>query len=259
VFDGTRIVRSSGDEAEKPFWISYADLMTSLMVLFLIVMLASLVALTRTVSDLQDTQSRSEILAGRYKTLKAQERKRQRLEGGRLAAIDKFWDKLERSSKGLGVRLDRDRQVIDFGSRARFASGSDALSGRDETLLRRFTPSLLGIANSALGRKVLDRVVVEGYADKRGSYLYNLNLSLDRSQRVLCALLAPGGGAPLSGAEKQQVRDLFLVGGFSFNSSRRSLAASRRVEIRLDFLPLDGKRGATAKASTAFGDCSLGR
>ena len=30
------------DEAEKPFWISYADLMTAMMVLFLVVMVASL-------------------------------------------------------------------------------------------------------------------------------------------------------------------------------------------------------------------------
>ena len=31
--------RNARDEAEKPFWISYADLMTSLAVLFLILML----------------------------------------------------------------------------------------------------------------------------------------------------------------------------------------------------------------------------
>ena len=37
---GTRIVLKRGgrDEAEKPFWISFADLMTALMVLFLVVM-----------------------------------------------------------------------------------------------------------------------------------------------------------------------------------------------------------------------------
>ena len=35
---GTPIIvkRGSKDEAEKPFWISYADLMTALMVLFLV-------------------------------------------------------------------------------------------------------------------------------------------------------------------------------------------------------------------------------
>ena len=38
---GARVVvkRNGRDEAEKPFWISFADLMTALMVLFLVVML----------------------------------------------------------------------------------------------------------------------------------------------------------------------------------------------------------------------------
>lgn len=36
-----------GDEAEKPFWISYADLMTAMMVLFLVVMVASLSSVTQ--------------------------------------------------------------------------------------------------------------------------------------------------------------------------------------------------------------------
>ena len=35
------------DEAEKPFWISYADLMTAMMVLFLVVMVASLSSVTQ--------------------------------------------------------------------------------------------------------------------------------------------------------------------------------------------------------------------
>lgn len=36
------VKKRHSDEAEKPFWISYADLMTAMMVLFLVVMVASL-------------------------------------------------------------------------------------------------------------------------------------------------------------------------------------------------------------------------
>ena len=35
------------EEGEKPFWISYADLMTAMMVLFLVVMVASLSSVTQ--------------------------------------------------------------------------------------------------------------------------------------------------------------------------------------------------------------------
>ena len=51
-------------------------------------------------------------------------------------------------------------------------------------------PKILTIANDDLGKKWLKQIVVEGFTDQQGTYLFNLNLSLQRSQRVLCALLA---------------------------------------------------------------------
>ena len=52
---GTRITigKKLKDEAEKPFWISFADLMTALMVMFLLVMSVALLAVTKTVSEEQ--------------------------------------------------------------------------------------------------------------------------------------------------------------------------------------------------------------
>ena len=257
MFGGIRLYEASHDEAEKPFWISYADLMTSLMVLFLVVMLASLVTVSRTVADLQSTKSRAEVLAQKYRAVKAAEARRQRRDAVRASQIDRFWDRLEHATRSLGADVNRNTRLINFGSQARFGSGSDALSARDQLLLRRFTPNLLALARSKLGLQVLDRVVVEGYADRRGSYLFNLNLSSNRSQRVLCSLLKPGGASPLFARQKKEVRDIFLVGGFSFNDSRRSLAASRRVEIRVDFLPLGTRRKPAPAQTTPFGDCAL--
>ena len=43
--------RGAKDEAEKPFWISFADLMTALMVLFLVAMSVALLAVTKTVTE----------------------------------------------------------------------------------------------------------------------------------------------------------------------------------------------------------------
>jgi flagellar motor protein MotB len=43
--------RRKADEAEKPFWISYADLMTSLMVLFLVAMSVALIAVSKEIAD----------------------------------------------------------------------------------------------------------------------------------------------------------------------------------------------------------------
>ncbi len=39
------------DEGEKPFWISFADLMTAMMILFLVVMVASLSSVTQRIQQ----------------------------------------------------------------------------------------------------------------------------------------------------------------------------------------------------------------
>ena len=226
--------RAPRDEAEKPFWISFADLMTALMVLFLVVMGVALLAITKNVTDREQQQEQ------------------------RRKDIEAVFDQLGKTAaRHEGVRIDRDRHVIDFGDRARFAFNKSTLAAEQEIVLRQFVPELIGLADSPLGRKVMKRIVVEGYADRTGSYLSNLNLSLQRSQRVLCAMFATRGDSLLDDRQKASVRDLFLVGGYSFNASKASDEESRRVEMRLEFLGMGEERAAPEAAPGSFGECAL--
>lgn len=251
MFGGIRISRPSSDEAEKPFWISYADLMTALMVLFLVVMVASLLSLTQTLSSLESTRAK-------YDDFQRTTAQAQKARDQQTARIDRFWGQLERSTKDLGVKLNRNDRLVNFGTRGRFESGSSRLSPSDQALIRRFSSRLLKQANSDNGRRVVRQVVAEGYADRRGTYLFNLNLSSNRGQRVLCTLLQGGGTQALSRAEKTQVRNLFRVDGFSFNATKRSLAESRRVEIRIDEIRDPTQvRPAAPKGKTNFGSCAV--
>ena len=229
--------RRSGDEGEKPFWISFADLMTALMVLFLLVMSVALLAVTRTVSE------------------------RERMQAESQRQIDDFLDKIEAAAKQYpGIRVDRKRKVIDFGDRARFDSASSMLSTEQEKLLRAFVPKVLAVARDGGTSRWLKRIVVEGFTDQRGSYLYNLNLSLQRSQRVLCVLLAPpvSGERIMTAGEYKQIRKLFLVGGYSSNSTMKSLDASRRIELRLEFFGVDEPQPASSETlAVEYGTCAL--
>src|SRR5262249_45079879 len=106
----------------------------------------------------------------------------------------------------------------------------------------------------------LKRIVVEGFTDQRGSYLYNLNLSLQRSQQVICSLLMTATPAerPLTANEKEQIRDLFLVGGYSFNSAKASPEESRRIELRLEFLTIGEQPEANSAIPRGnFGSCVI--
>src|SRR5882757_3176393 len=99
---GTRMAvrRGARDEAEKPFWISFADLMTALMVLFLVVMGVALLAVTKSATEREKKEE--------------QHRKDIELILERFSEAAKHYD---------GIKVDTVRSVIDFGDRARFAFG----------------------------------------------------------------------------------------------------------------------------------------
>lgn len=235
---GTKLVlpRRDRDEGEKPFWISYADLMTALMMLFLVVMAVSLFAITsrgdRHEKDITNCMQEFEAMA--------------------KAKLDE------------NVTVDVANRRVSFGTRARFANKDYNLSQESAQRLRAFTPVVLRFADSACGRKLLKRVVVEGYTSKTGSYLFNLDLSLKRAHSVLCALFddpAPGEQV-LSDDQKLAVRKLFLVGGYSSNSGKGTDDESRRVELKLEFWGLDDKEKApaiTPDETAPLGNCMLSR
>lgn len=227
------------DEPEKPFWISYADLMTALMVLFLVVMSVALLAVTKTVTE------------------------REREEVEHQQDIEKLLDRFEAVAKQnqfQGITIDRNRKVVDFGTRAQFPFARSTLTIEQEKLLRAFVPAILQQANDELGQRVLKQIVVDGFTDKTGSYLSNLNLSLQRSQRVLCALFAhpQADEEPMAPGDLEQVRSLFLVGGYSFNAAKDTDEQSRRVEMRLQFLGIRETRQSTTGIPPGnFGICAL--
>jgi outer membrane protein OmpA-like peptidoglycan-associated protein len=231
------VARSPKDEAEKPFWISFADLMTALMVLFLLVMSVALLAVTKTVNE--EEIKRAE----------------------RLSAIENLLDQIVKATDRYpGVTVDKSRSTIDFGDKARFDYARNQLTDNQAKLLREFVPDVLAIARSDLGKKWLKRIVVEGFTDQSGTYLYNLNLSLQRSQRVLCVLLADPlpGEKPMTDDERERIRELFLVGGYSFNSLKSSPEASRRIELRLEFFGIEEVHPSTdAIPRGDFGRCAL--
>lgn len=235
---GTRLVipRRGRDEGEKPFWISYADLMTALMMLFLVVMAVALFAITS-----RNDSHEAEIEAC-------------------------LVDFQQQTTKQPGVELDIKNRRVSFGKRASFALDQYDLSASSAQKLREFAPVMLEFADSTCGKKLLRRVVVEGYTSPEGSYLSNLDLSLKRAHSVLCALYdqPSSNEQPLSGNQIQRIRELFLVGGYSSNSARDTYEASRRVELKLEFWGLDEKEkspvlSASAAHLTPLGKCQLPR
>lgn len=207
------IKRGGKDEEEKPFWISYSDMMTALMVLFLVVMAVALLSIPDELvnADEQRQQHRQRIMS--------------------------FMKELKNTAqkKYPYVEVDVKNRIINYGERAQFAVNSSSLSQQQEAVIRAFVPVILKQASNDLGQQLLKRVLVKGYTSRTGTYLYNLHLSLKRSESVICALLSDSGPDELTQTQKHKVLQLFVVAGYSFTDTKDSRRASRRVEMQLEF------------------------
>jgi outer membrane protein OmpA-like peptidoglycan-associated protein len=221
-------------EGESPFWISFSDLMSALMVLFLVVMAVTLVAVTQSI----DASTRESI--------------------ERSAAISKIMSMIANDPKSAGVGVDQQNFRIDLGKQVRFDSGSYSINPAAGQFLRSYIPTLLKAKDTPEGRRWIRSIVVEGFTDEDGTYLYNLQLSLNRSRGVVCSLFqGTSAGAALTTEQLRKAQELFLVGGYSFNSIKKDKAESRRVEFKVDFWGVGEQRPGAQDVlkGKEFGTC----
>lgn len=208
--------RPSRDIAEKPFWISFSDLMTSLMVLFMVAMAVALFSVTRGVSRIEaEKTAREEAIQACMADF------------GALTRRPEF--------AGTAVR----GHSIEFGRHAEFQRRSHELPADSQAFLRRLMVPALAVARGPNCRPWVKRIGVEGFSSQEGSYLLNLNLSLQRSQRLLCALLDTRVADRLGEDDRRFIRRTFLVGGVSFNATKDRPESSRRIELKLEFRGVD--------------------
>lgn len=208
------ITKKGKTEAERPFWISYADLMTAMMTLCLVVMAVTILSINQKLASTENP------------------------EGPRTGGIQNICHQLEVKLKTVqDVHVNCENNRLEFGVAGQFDKDHWELKPEALPTLAKVTPVILTVADSVDGKNWLKQVVIEGFTDIDGSYLENLWLSLKRSYAVMCTLTDPSknGSLGLSEAQVQQVRDIFLAGGVSFNNPKESLNESRRVELRLDF------------------------
>ncbi|BET27623.1 OmpA family protein [Limnobacter thiooxidans] len=224
----------SREEGEKPFWISYADLMTALMILFLVIMVTSLVLVTQKIREATQDEEQ------------------------RVSEISDLCRELANNAdlKNKVIQIDCKDNRINFGEAGRFGTGQFKLSSDGENALLDVVPLILQAANSEVGNKWFKQVLIEGFTDTDGSYLYNLNLSLRRSEWVMCTLIGDKNALKLrlDPDQKIQIKKLFLAGGVAFNNSKSTKDASRRVELRLQFYGLKEREDLNPELDAKFSD-----
>ncbi|NJM32902.1 MAG: hypothetical protein HC848_08685 [Limnobacter sp.] len=251
--------KTGSDDGERPFWISYADLMSALMVLFLVIMVAALSSINNATPEVRPAEPKPPappVVEAVEKPLQSNLPNTPTPTAQRSEEIASMCDQLARQVEAK-VRLafvDCKLNRISFGEAGRYPSDVYRLGSDGVSALNEIVPVIMRTANTELGKKWLKRVLVEGYTDTDGSYLYNLNLSLKRSEWVLCQLIGDKPDSPirLTRNERRSIKKLFMAGGVSFNHIRETKDASRRVELKLEFYGLDERPDNPADYEAKF-------
>lgn len=221
------------DEGERPFWISYADMMTASMTLFLVMMAAFIAINTKNLKEYSST-------------LKAEKDRKDAIEEI-MAEIDKKLSKESFSVKDQ-VKVNRENTSIDMGKICEFRQSDYTLKPEQLSKLRYVVnyDVVEVISNIESARQWVKSVDVVGFASSEGSYLTNLGISQARSAFMVCSLLEkPAGDAAQEKAQfRNFVRSKFQVAAFSENNlvqtnknstDAQNRVKSRRAELRIIF------------------------
>lgn len=201
------------NEEESTYWISFSDLMSSVLIIFILLFVYKLI-------EFQDN-------------LNATERKIQELTNTRTKIISMLQEEFEKEN--IDIVIDSKTGAIQLNESILFDTGKSELKEEGKTFSKNFIPVYLRIL---LGNKEIkseiSQIIIEGHTDDVGGYLPNLKLSQERSLSVAEFLLNP----EFNYEYKNDLKNYLTINGRGYSQpvlnedESINKDASRRVEIK---------------------------
>jgi len=211
---------------EEDNWISFSDIMTGLMVIFMFIAIAYIL-------QIQHKQAERDEIFEEFKATK---------EALYLELDSTFRDDF----KVWDVILDKDLSIKFVNQEVLFASGQSNITQEFKKMLDEFFPKYLEILMQPKYKDKIAEVRIEGHTDTTNTYMYNVQLSQDRARSVLGYLRELDCYKNLSDNDKNQLQYWVTANGLSYGrtlDSNRELTIfsnnpinkelSRRVEFRI--------------------------
>lgn len=209
--------RRQRPEPESPFWISYADLMTALAIMLILMVCAFLLKVQQEKEGLDEQiKIKREIIA----------------------------QLLDRLGSRYPVAIDPRTGAVTIEDQILFGFDQSELTPKGKAFLQGFVPEYAAILlKEARIRNHIAQIMVVGHADHKGSYEINMQRSLDRAYSVSNFIF---NGVP-SFREREPLRQVLSANGRSFIEQKASDTLSRRVEFKFQMKDWDMVKAGEVK------------
>lgn len=211
-----RIKQKQNDENQNNiFWITIADLMTALVLVFIVLFLYTY--LTSFYEKIQQTSEQQKVSQALEETLKAQD---------------------------IDASVDGVTGVVKISDLELFEVNSYELSDKGKAYLSKFAPAYLNslFSNEYLNKN-LDKIIIQGHTDSQSykgefskdeQYMKNMDLSLKRAYSVANYMI----NTPYNKSNGDKLHKMIIVEGASysnpvFTNGKEDYAKSRRVELKI--------------------------
>lgn len=203
-------------EEEVPdYWITFSDLMSSLLMIFILFLSLALLQLS------SEQEKVSSMEAEKV--------------GVRQHIIEELKKQFE--SSNLDIDINQETGAIIFREGVFFDYDVEYLKPIGRKHLSKFIPQYMDIVLSELNQEYISEIIIEGHTDDEGSYMYNLELSQRRAFEVAKFILGDELSG-LSAKHKERLESILTANGRSYaypivdNRGIIMDEKSRRVEVK---------------------------
>ncbi|TGB05412.1 OmpA family protein [Halobacillus salinus] len=193
--------------------MSYSDLMSALLLIFALLLMVN--------------------MYGNQKEIEAKDKVIEDVIGVKTKLIEELRQTFQDSN--LQMEIDPQTGAIRFSNGVFFEYNSSDISKEGRKNLESFVPAYIGILLSEEFRPHISQIIIEGHTDDSGDYLYNLNLSQNRSFAVVNEIMEDDFP---EFEYRSELRDIITSNGRSFsepilnNNGNVDPEKSRRVEFK---------------------------